>query len=404
MRYVFCGNMFSDIDGDIKKMKVPPPVSSHKFQENMIRGLLANDQKVYVVNIPRVRYYPHYPKVFFKKSKFINPTGVRGINIGFVNLPLINYLTQRLSLKKELRRITGKKGKYTLISFNNYLPQNRAMVEVKKKKKNVYICNVLGDLHGSYGVRVAGRYVGLKGKLIERIEAEQDRLSAESDAFGFLTGFMAEALGVQDKPYTVIEGIYSGEKKEIINTDTENKTIFYAGAVEEEYGLLHLLRAFSMINDSSFRLRIAGGGGAVKAVEDYSKKDSRISYLGYITPEEVERNQMEATCLVNPRTSDHEYVKYAFPSKNMECLASGKPYVAHRLPCNPPEYDMYFQCPESESDEDLAAEMVRVCNLPARERQRIGSEAQRFILNMKNPRMQCSKIVELMNKVERERC
>ena len=98
---------------------------------------------------------------------------------------MINYLTQRLSLKKELRRITGKKGKYTLISFNNYLPQNRAMVEVKKKKKNIYICNVLGDLHGSYGVRVAGRYVGLKGKLIERIEAEQDRLSAESDAFGF---------------------------------------------------------------------------------------------------------------------------------------------------------------------------------------------------------------------------
>ena len=276
------------------------------------------------------------------------------------------------------------------------------MVETRNKRRNVLICNVLGDLHGSFGVRVANRYEGLKGKVIEKVEAKQDRLSAESDAFGFLTKYMAEALGVQRKPYVVVEGIYSGDKKEVINRDSEEKIIFYAGAVEEEYGLLHLLRAFTMIKDPSYRLRIAGGGGSVDDVKEYSEADSRIAYLGYITPEEVEKNQRETTCLVNPRTSDHEYVKFAFPSKNMECLASGKPYVAHDLPCNPPEYKKYFQCPENESDEALSEELMRVCSLPAEERQRLGIEAQRFIISQKNPQMQCKKIVDMMNAFDGE--
>ena len=397
MKYIFCGNMFANIETDIMKMNVPPPVSSHKYQENLIRGLLANKQDVYVVNIPRVRYFPFFPQIIFKKNTFRNPTGVKGINIGFINLPLLNYVSQRISLRKELCNLTRKDTNFTLISFNNYLPQNQAMVDTRNRRSNVLICNVLGDIHGGFGVRIASRYEGLKGKIIEKVESKQDYLSTKSDAFGFLTKFMAEALGVQRKPYVVVEGIYSGDKRKVKNMDSKEKIIFYAGAVEEEYDIIHLLRAFSMIKDQNFRLKIAGVGGAVEEVKKYSELDPRVSYLGYLTPEDVERKQRDATCLVNPRTSSHKYVKYAFPSKNMECLASGKPYVAHDLPCNPPEYIKYLQCPEDESDEALSKELVRVCLLPAEDRQRIGIKAQNFIITQKNPQMQCKKIVEMMN-------
>jgi len=61
IRYIFCGYMFADIENDIKKMKIPPPVSSHKFQMNLVKGLVENGKDVTVINIPRVRFFPHYP-------------------------------------------------------------------------------------------------------------------------------------------------------------------------------------------------------------------------------------------------------------------------------------------------------------------------------------------------------
>lgn len=402
MKYIFCGNMFSDIENDIRKMKVPPPVSSHKYQENILKGLLANKQDIYIINIPRVRYYPIYPQILFRKKPFFGLSNIKGIDIGFINLLGLNYLSQQIRLEIELNKIIRKDEKYTLISFNNYFPQNQAMVRIKKKKSNIYLCNILGDLHGIYGVKVANRYDGLLGKIITKIEAKQDQLSAKSDAFGFLTKHMAKALGVENKPFVVIEGMYSGTKKEIINIDSIEKTIFYAGAVEEEYGILHLLRAFSMIPNENYRLKIAGSGGAVSDIKEYAEKDVRISYLGYITPEQVDKYQSEATCLVNPRTSNHKYVKYSFPSKNMECLASGKPYIAHELICNPPEYKDYIQCPQDESDEALAKELIRVCSLSADDRQKIASKAQDFIINEKNPEKQCKNVIDMMNKFVQE--
>ena len=69
MKIIFCGNLYVNIDADMKKMKIPPPVSSHKFQINLIEGFLKNRQNVVVVNLPRVRYYPNYPKIFFRKLR-----------------------------------------------------------------------------------------------------------------------------------------------------------------------------------------------------------------------------------------------------------------------------------------------------------------------------------------------
>lgn len=399
MNIIFCGNMYSDVERDIKKIKSPPPVSSHKYQENLIRGMLANNQRIHIVNVPRLRYFPYYSGITIRKCSFTSVNDTEGVNIGFINLPVLNYITQRIMLKNEIMKQMDPNDTNVLLCFNNYLPINQAMLYVRKKYSNVLICSVLGDLHGEFGVKVSGRYDGLKGKIISRIEAKQDYLSSLSDAFGFLTTYMADALQVSNKPYVVVEGIYSGEKKEIINIDSEVKTIFYAGALEEEYGVSHLIRAFSLIKDSSYRLVLAGNGGLVSDIKKYAQKDKRLSYLGYITPEEVELQQKNATCLINPRTSNHEYVKYAFPSKNMECLASGKPYIAHDLPCNPPEYKKYMQCPLNETDEALADEIIRICSLSAIERTNIGAAAQNFILNNKNPQVQCSRIIDMLTEL-----
>ena len=86
----------------------------------------------------------------------------------------------------------------------------------------------------------------------------------------------------------------------------------------------------------------------------------------------------------------------------MEFLDSFNPYFAHELICNPPEYKDYIQCPQDESDEALAKELIRVCSLSADDRQKIASKAQDFIINEKNPEKQCKNVIDMMNKFVQE--
>ena len=98
-----------------------------------------------------------------------------------------------------------------------------------------------------------------------------------------------------------------------------------------------------------------------------------------------------ATVLVSPRKSNHVFVKYSFPSKTMECLASGKPYIAHKLPCEPEEYGMFIQYPDDESDEALGKKIEEICDASDEERETIGEKGREFIIKEKNPEKMCKR-------------
>ena len=400
MKYILCGYMFPTAEKDIGKMRTPPPVSSHKYMVNLIRGLIENGQDVTVLNTPRIRYFPNYPSICMHKSDFMLDGKKLGLNSGFINLPLINYATRTWSLKRNLKKMLRniQNEDVTLICFNIYFPVISSMVYAQQKNKNLHLCAVIGDLPGEYGAKSTLK--GIKEIIARKIGSRADKLVKRFDAYGFLTKYMATAMGVTEKPFVVIEGMYSESSESAkVTIDAKNKMIFYAGAISKEYGILHLLRAFSLINGNEYRLVLAGGpnGDAVSEVKKYADHDNRVSYLGYLPPSEVEKYQRSAAVLINPRTSEHAFVKYSFPSKNMECLASGKPYIAHDLICNPPEYREYIQYPTDESDKALAEKIVEVCNLPKEKRDEIGERARQFIITQKNPRVQCKKIVDMLN-------
>ena len=100
MKYIFCGLMYPNIEEDLRKMKTPPPVSGHKFQVNMLTGLIENKQDVYVLNIPKYRYFPHYKKIFVKCGEFTSVKYAHGRNLGYINLPILNYISIILLLLK----------------------------------------------------------------------------------------------------------------------------------------------------------------------------------------------------------------------------------------------------------------------------------------------------------------
>lgn len=367
-------------------------ISTHKVSIAEIKGIDENLKKpIDIFNIINTVNFPKFPQLFFFTEKWnhSSKSNHKDYHIGYINLFGIKYISQFWGqyhyLSKWVKMCTGN----CLICVHHiYLPSMMAAVKIGRKYQNkVKLCLNTGDIPGNYGLQSQFKK-NFKQLLTEMIvDNNVMKLAKKFDCFVFVTKDMAKAFEVEDKPYTVVECAYTepdyAKKTKIINSKL--KTIFYAGAIRKEYGIAHLLRAFSLIKDPDYCLIIAGGGVDEKLVKSYEEKDKRIKFLGFITPQEVLKQQMSSHVLVSPRQSNYEFVKYSFPSKSVDSLASGIPYVAHKLPCDPPEYADYINYPVDESDEALKDKLVEICNLSFAERMAIGEKARRFICEEKNP-------------------
>ena len=394
MKYVFCSLMFDDVESNIKNSKNPNTVSGHKFQENMLKGLMDNNRDVYVLNIPRVRHYPDYPYKRIKEKDYIFNGRKVGKSIGFNNRFIIAYISQYFSLKKLLERYVKENinEEIILLVFNSHMIQMMNLINIKRRFKNVRICDVIGDLHGKYGM--LREKASLKERLVDLYGQLSDKLARNSDYYVFLSKYMNEAYGCKEDQYAVLEGMYNSDKEILNRNESSEKILLYAGTLDVEYDIGHLINAFKMTTDEDFRLYIAGSGNYLKDLKKDLVNDKRIVYLGVLSPDDLASYQMSATALISPRKNNHRYVKYSFPSKTMECLAIGKPYIAHKLDSEPDEYSAYIQYAD-ETDEGLASKITEILSLDEDKRIEIGEKSRSFVLNSKNPRVMCKKIIDL---------
>lgn len=403
MKICYCPLLLPDAEKLLSKTDSKLSFSRHKFGLGLLEGIQENfNDDIKVMNIINTVNFPKYKQLFFRTENWSHNNSSEDLHIGYINLFVIKYITQYLNLKKQLKKWIKKNGNEEIIICvqDMYFPSLCAALSVSKKYKNVKSCLVTGDLTGKFGL--SPNCSPLKNFLIQLKDKYVDKQVKRFDSFVFLTKHMADALQVSHKPFTVMEALFSSNATSlnpINNLEKDKKIVFYAGALREEYGIGHLLRAFSLIEDPSYRLYIAGGGPAVDMIKDYADKDSRINFLGFISPKEVEEYHNLATALINPRTSELEFVKYSFASKNMESLASGKPYIAHKLPCDPPEYENHIQYADDESDEALSRKIIEICELPKEERDKIARSAREFILNEKNPKAMCKRIIDMWKSI-----
>lgn len=380
-------------------------ISTHKVTKATIIGLDNNiDRPVDIFNTINTLNYPKFPQIIFHNevwnhSDFSDHTD---LHIGYINLFGIKYITQYSSIKKALNRWVKKLDEPVMICVHHiFLPAMFAAVKVARKHKNVRLCLNTGDIPGVHGLKAQSKKSLKQFLTVNVVEKNILKLAKEFDCFVFVTKDMAQAFGVEDKPFTVVECTYvePNYKFQKSSTQSDSKIIFYAGSLREEYGIEHLLKSFSLISDKDYELVLAGGGNGERLVNEYASKDPRIKFLGFISPEEVAEWQSKACVLISPRQTNLDYVKYSFPSKSVDSLASGIPYIAHKLPCDPPEYADYILYPDDESDEALKNKIVEICGLSDEERKKIGERAKAFILNEKNPTVMTRRVVDMWNSV-----
>jgi glycosyltransferase involved in cell wall biosynthesis len=209
---------------------------------------------------------------------------------------------------------------------------------------------------------------------------------------------MEKPLNIGNKPWICMEGIFDPKQSIKLKYEKSNiKIIFYAGTLTERYGILNLIKAFSLIESEDYRLMICGGGDIIGRILELAKIDTRIIYLGQLERTKVNEMLQKATVLVNPRTSDHEFCKYSFPSKTLEYLASGKPTIMYKLPGIPDEYFNYCYALDDKSPQKLAEMIINVCETDVNELRKLTEQAHNFILKFKNPDIQCRKIYDMLN-------
>lgn len=217
----------------------------------------------------------------------------------------------------------------------------------------------------------------------------------------FLTEAMNTRLNPTAKPYVILEGHCDNTMRELVpnlQKKTKPRVCLYAGGVSKRYGLDYLVEGFRLAAIPNCRLDVYGPGDYAAEIERISQTDASVHYGGMLFSSEVVEKEMEATLLINPRPTHEEFVKYSFPSKTMEYMASGTPVLTTDLPGMPEEYREYVHLIQKETPEGLAEALRIALSDSDSGLFEMGCKAREFVLQQKNNVVQARKIVELLCK------
>lgn len=229
------------------------------------------------------------------------------------------------------------------------------------------------------------------------------KLNKLMDGYVFFSKHMNEKTNPKNKPFIVVEGlpdIRITEKE--INSDTSRKEqIFYAGYLIKENGIETLLQAFSRLRHKDVQLVLCGSGDMVKQIEEHTKVNERVKYLGSLPNEEILQLEREATLLINPRKADHLLTRYSFPSKTFEYFSSGTPTVLTKLDGIPEEYYQYCYICDSSDTERLAQDLDTILSIPLKDRLLKARKAYSFVVEEKSASMQVKRILNFLVQLNR---
>lgn len=396
MNVLFISCIYSEIQKEefLHNSKRGYQFAAQNFQEALLDGFILNGIKPYVLTVPPLSTFPvGYRKPYVKTVDFLYKEEKFGKSFGYLNIPFVKneaICKLRKNAKKWCRSVKGDK--YILV-YGLHPNLMSVSVALKQEFEDVKIGILVPDLPQFMGCNKYYKKLGIQRRNIEKV----NMMINDFDCYVVLTEPMLNKLGIVQKPYVVIEGIYSCVDMNIVKErNNDIKSILYTGGLMLRYGIGLLVDAFMKIKGDDYRLWLCGFGDAVDYIKECMEKDKRIEYKGLCPKEEIVRLQRNATILVNPRLSSEEFTAYSFPSKTMEYMASETPTVMFRLKCLPTEYEQYLFFFEDESVDSMAETMKRVCEMNKKELAIIGEKASRFIRYNKNAVIQVKKIVNIL--------
>ena len=367
--------------------------SSVNLQRKLLQGL-ESDGFIF----DSIAVYPALPKVAKgKRIEFsVEPRSAMAedIIIPFVNFPIIHRFEKIIGLKREIknwmRRTNGDN--IVIYSLASYLLLGGVFAK-KKYKKNVIV--IVPDLP-----EYMSNNKSLLYKLLKKIDRKIINYCLKRlDSMVLFSEHMKERLPIQSKRFRVMEGVLSINDCKYLQQvnnrfNNDEKVIMLTGNLDIEDGVLELLKAFSGIDGAGYSLWITGTGNAHSIINQYTRKDPRIKYFGYIESyEEFLSIQCRAKVFALMVEPSHPKSSFYFPSKIMEYLVTGGIVLCNKLNCIPDEYDKYLHYFDKNNKTETIKKLLDIG------RDEVKAEALDRIcfLHEKTPDKQAKKIIDLLD-------
>ena len=365
--------LFSDV-------KTKPAFQSQKYHRLLIEGLAAHTQVDVIANAPVNR--SNLKKSFMRLPEETEG-GARYHYIPAIRNPIVKLLFVAAGTFFKTLLAAGKDSAVVVDCLNRTTAFFALLAAKLRGRRCVGIITDLPDMLGG------GSFSRKMANFVIR----------HCTDYVLLTEAMNDYIRNPGKPYVILEGhadITMKEKLPSMDKKQPVRTVFYAGGVSRQYGLADLTEGFLQSNLPNTRLEIYGPGDYVRELQSIAEKDPRVFYGGMLLNTEIVAKEQEATLLVNPRPTHEEFVKYSFPSKTMEYMASGTPVLTTRLPGMPKEYYPYVYFIEEESAGGIAAALKAVLEHTDEDLFRKGQEARAFVLDGRNNVVQAKKLLQML--------
>jgi len=351
--------------------KEVPSYSGNIYQRNLLEGFEEIGSDVQYFSFPAFGSYPNSSKLLYIKRILTNKRNIT--YLPYINIFGIRLISRFLKLRSELKRYIKQIPEtepVAIVIWGIHTPfLLNALLLKKDTSHTILVFQYVLDLpeYMSFG-RNRTKFYQLLKKIDKSII---DRCFQSVDYFILLTAKMKEKLEIKEGNFFVFNGLLSQKQIDSVKTiksDSYDKKqlktyrIVYTGAISEVYGVPDLVKAFLLANIPDSELIICGTGDAVGLVQDYSRSDIRVKYLGALSPDDAVKVQVSADLLVNPRQNKGEYTKYSFPSKIFEYLLIGVPILCYKLDGIPDEFDSILTYIEGDSIESFAKALIQSRN------------------------------------------
>lgn len=324
------------------------------FNNTLLKGLREEYENVTILSCPNIGHYPIFSRCITTKTFHIdNDT----LCLGYNNLIGLNNYSKKNKIFKEFsKRFKKNEHVDVIVSEASYFAL-LSYKKIKKHFKNVRGILLVFDLpENIIGSKKSFIYSTLKKVSYKKIRKMYNLF----DSFVFLSEQMNDKVNFFNKPYKVFPCIVDLSSYDNIEQNHNSKfVVMYSGVVSKQYNIDLLLEAFSCIKSDDFVLRIVGGGDAVDDVKKAMLSDSRIEYLGVVSPTNALRLQYNSDCLINPRLPNKQYTSESFPSKTVNYLLTLKPVVSYNFSSIPREILNLLFIPNDYTPESMAETILK---------------------------------------------
>lgn len=363
--------LFSDTDQK-------PAFQSQKYHRLLIEGLASHTQVDVAATLPLNRG-------LMDTSRLTLPPETEGGAHYRYAAAYRNPLLRILVNARQIYSMVCRMAKPDSVVFVDCLNCTTALfAQLAAKRKGCRCVGIITDLPDMLG------YNRLYRSLTNRV-------IAGCTDYVLLTEQMNDRVNPSGKPHVILEGhadISMAQRQPALTRKRRPRTCLYAGSVRKIYGLETLVQGFLLADLPDTQLLIYGPGDYVEELKTI--QDPRIQYGGMLLSSEIVEKEMEATLLVNPRPTDAEYVKYSFPSKTMEYMASGTPVLTTDLPGMPREYLPYVNLIREETPEGMASALKEVLSRSDEALTEQGMRARQFVLEERSNVVQAEKILTML--------